>query len=165
VTEFCFEHVFRAPSTAEVFAAIFDDAYQLEQDRQLAIAHRETIELHDRGDELYRKCKVTSSRRLPAFARPFLSGALQYIETHRWRRAADEVEFEIQPALLAGRVHVRGTYTLAPVGPDAIRRRYAGSVSVDVALLATRIERGIVQELVTSLPIAARCTQEWLDRT
>jgi hypothetical protein len=165
VTEFCFEHVFRAPSTAEVFAAYFDDEHQVEQDRQLAIANRELLEVDDRGDELYRKCKVTPVRQLPALVKPFVSGPLHYIEAQTWRRHADEIAFQITPSMLGGRVRVEGTYSLASVGPDAIRRRYAGRVSVDVAILATRIERGIVQELVKSLPIAARCTQDWLDRT
>jgi hypothetical protein len=165
MTEFCFEHVFRAPSTAQVFAAFFDGEHQVEQDRQLAIADREILELDDRGDELYRKCKVTPRRQLPALVKRFVSGSLHYIETQTWRKRDDEIAFEIQPSFLGGRVQVHGTYRLEPIGPDSIRRRYAGRVSVDVALLATRIERGIVQELVKSLPIAARCTQDWLDRT
>lgn len=164
-TEFCFEHVFRAPSPADVFAAFFDDGHQLEQDRQLAIAEREVLEIDDRGDVLYRKHKVTPDRRLPALVKPFVSGPLHYIETQTWTRRADEILWEIRPSLLPGRVCVQGTYTLASIGPAAIRRRYAGTVSVDVALLATRIERGIVQELVRSMPIAAQCTQDWLDRT
>jgi hypothetical protein len=165
VTPFCFEHVFRAPSTADVFAAFFDDHHQLEQDRKLAISKRELLELDDRGDELFRKVRVTPTRQLPALVKPFVSGPLHYIETQTWRRHADEIAFEITPSMLSGRVRVTGTYALVSVGPAAIRRRYAGTVSVDVALLATRIERGIVQELVKSLPIAARCTQDWLDRT
>jgi len=164
-TEFCFEHVFRAPSAAQIFAAFFDDGHQLEQDRQLAIAQREVLETSDRGDVLYRKHKVTPERQLPALVKPFVSGPLHYIESQTWTRSADEIVWEIQPSLLSGRVRVHGSYTLASVGPAAIRRRYAGTVSVDVALLATRIERGIVQELVRSMPIAARCTQDWLDRT
>jgi hypothetical protein len=165
VTPFCFEHVFRATSTADVFAAFFDDGHQLEQDRKLAIAKREVLELDDRGDELYRKVRVTPTRQLPALVKPFVSGPLHYIEIQTWRRSADAIAFAILPSMLSGRVRVEGTYVLDSVGPIAIRRRYAGTVSVDVALLATRIERGIVQELVKSLPIAARCTQDWLDRT
>jgi hypothetical protein len=165
VTEFCFEHVFRAPSTAEVFAAFFDDEHQLEQDRQLAIAKRELLELDDRGDQLYRRQRITPERQLPAIVKPFVSGPLHYIESQTWRRSSDEIALEIRPSLLGGRARVEATYSLASVGEGAIRRRYAGRVSVDVAILATRIERGIVQELVKSLPIAARCTQDWLDRT
>jgi hypothetical protein len=164
VTEFCFEHVFRAPSTAEVFAAFFDDDHQLEQDRQLAIAKRELLELDDRGDELYRRQRITPERQLPAIVKPFVAGPLHYIESQTWRRSSSEIALEIRPSLFGGRARVDATYSLTDLGEGAIRRRYSGRVSVDVALLATRIERGIVQELVKSLPIAARCTQDWLDR-
>jgi hypothetical protein len=53
---------------------------------------------------------------------------------------------------------------LIPAGTGLIRRIYDGSVSVDVALIAGRIERGIVAEYRRSLPLAAACTQSWLDR-
>jgi hypothetical protein len=38
-------------------------------------------------------------------------------------------------------------------------------VSVDVALIAARIERGMVAELARAMPITTSCTQEYLDRT
>ena len=164
MTEFCFEHVFRAPSTAEVVAAFFDAEHQLEQDRQLAIAKRELLEQSDRGDALFRRQRITPERQLPAIVKPFVSGPLHYIETQTWRRGSDEIALEIRPSLFGARSRVEATYSLTAVAPGSIRRRYAGRVSVDVAILATRIERGIVQELVKSLPIAARCTQDWLDR-
>ena len=117
MTGFCFEHVFRASTTADVFEAYFDDEHQVEQDRQLAIDRREVLELDDRGDELYRKCKVTPRRKLPALVKPFVSGPLHYIETQTWRRHADEIAFEITPSMLGGRVRLEGTYSLASVGP------------------------------------------------
>jgi hypothetical protein len=50
------------------------------------------------------------------------------------------------------------------VGPRAIRRRYSGAVSVDIALVGGRIERGIVDELAAGLARAAVLTQGWLDK-
>ncbi len=164
MTPFCFEHVFRAPSVAAVFAAYFDPDQQVEQDRCVDIAEREILELDDRGDELRRVCRVVPRRRLPALIKPFVAGSLHYLETVSWRRSADEIAIEIRPSMLRGRVRISATYRLEAIGPDAVRRRYAGSVSVDVALLATRIEGGIVDELSHSLPRAATCTQLWLDR-
>jgi hypothetical protein len=60
-------------------------------------------------------------------------------------------------------VHIIGTYRLAQVGPNAIRRTYRGDVSVDIALVAARVERGIVSEFEASMPVAAACTQRWLE--
>jgi hypothetical protein len=165
MTSFCFEHVFRAPSKAAVFAAYFDPALQAEQDRATEIVEREVLELEDDGEVLRRTSRVVPRRRLPALVRPLTSGELHYIEKITWRRAEDTIEIEIRPSLLKGRVQIVGTYTLAAAAPGEIVRRYAGDVSVDIAVLAGRIERGIVAELAKTLPIAAAETQDWLDRT
>jgi len=55
-------------------------------------------------------------------------------------------------------------YRVERVAANKMRRRYEGTVSVDVALVSGRIERGIVAEFERSMPIAASCTQAWLDR-
>jgi hypothetical protein len=154
MTSFCFEHVFRASSTTAVFAAYFAE-----------LGEREVLELEDNGEVLRRTCKVVSRRKLPALVRPLTSGDLHYIERVEWRRSDDTMTIEVRPSLLRGRVQIVGTYTLEPVGPQAIRRRYAGDVSVDIAVLSGRIERGIVAELAKELPISAAGTQDWLDRT
>jgi hypothetical protein len=129
----------------------------------MEIVERTVLELVDDGATLRRVCRVVPKRKLPALIRPFIAGPLHYIETVTWRRAQDEIEIDIRPSLLKGRVQILGTYRLDRIGPQQIRRRYAGEVSVDIALIASRIERGIVQELVKSMPVAASCTQSWLD--
>ncbi len=58
---------------------------------------------------------------------------------------------------------IRACYRLARAGNGVIRRIYEGSVSVDVALVSTRIERGIVAEFQRSLPLAAAVTRARLD--
>jgi hypothetical protein len=163
MTQFCFEHVFHAPSTDVVFAAYFDPSHQVVQDGEMEIVERTVLELVDDGNVLRRVCRVVPRRQLPVLLRPFIAGSLHYIETVTWRRALDEIEIDIRPSMLKGRVQILGTYKLDRIGPHQIRRRYAGEVSVDIALIAARIERGIVQELVKSMPVAASCTQSWLD--
>ena len=164
VTPFCFDHVFHAPSIDAVFAAYFDPMHQTEQDRASEIVHREVLELEDDGNVLRRTSRVVPRRRLPALVKPLTQGELHYIEKIEWRRAEDAIRIEIQPSLLRGRVQITGTYVLECIAPGEIRRRYSGDVSVDIALLAGRIERGIVAELARSLPISAAGTQDWLDR-
>ena len=163
MTQFCFEHVFHAPSTDVVFAAYFDPGHQLEQDREVEILERTELEHTDDGTTRRRVCRVVPKRQLPALVRPFISGPLHYIETVTWRRQLEEIEIDIRPSMLRGRVQILGTYRLERIGPHQIRRRYSGEVSVDIALIAARIERGIVQEFEKSMPVAARSTQSWLD--
>jgi len=161
---FAFEHVFHAPSTAAVFAAYFDAGHQIEQDTRVGIVERELLSLDDDGDVLRRTCRVVPDRQLPLLMRAFVAGPLHYIETATWTRRADEIVIDIQPSILKGRAQITGNYTLDRVGSSAIRRRYAGHVSVEVALVAARIERGMVAEIARTIPVAAACTQEWLDR-
>jgi len=158
VTPFCFEHEFRAGSTDEVFAAYFDEVHQVEQDRVLDITSREVLE----RSELRRVCRIVPRRQLPALVKPFVSGPLHYVESVTLCRDRGELVIEIRPSL--GRVQISATYRLEQVGPRAIRRRYAGAVSVNIALVGGRIEQGLVDELGRSLPRAAACTQAWLDR-
>jgi hypothetical protein len=164
VTPFCFEHVFVAPSPAAVLAAYFDASHQLEQDQAIDIAERQIIELVDDGDTIRRTSRVVPRRQLPTFLRSFSSGPLHYLEVATWHRATNEISIEIRPSLMGGRAQIRATYQLEAVAPNTIRRRYAGHVSVDVALVRTRVERGIVAEFERSMPLAALCTQAWLDR-
>ena len=164
MTPFCFEHVFRAPSPAAVFGVYWDPAHVAEQDKRVDIVERAVLELADAPDELRRVCRVVPRRQLPVFVRPFVSGPLHYIETVRWRKPADEIDFEIRPSILKGRALIAARYHLTCRAEGRVHRRYEGSVSVDVALVATRIERGIVAEFERSMPVAAGVTQEWLDR-
>ncbi|HET9485690.1 MAG TPA: DUF2505 family protein, partial [Xanthomonadales bacterium] len=162
---FCHEHVFRAPSTAAVFAAYFDPRHALEQDRELDIIERVVIERDETAEQLRRVCRVVPRRQLPALVRPLISGQLHYVETATWRKREDEIQVEIRPSILSGRAVISATYRLSPVSAGLIRRLYEGSVSVDVALISSRIERGIVAEFERSMPVAAACTQAFLDRS
>ena len=165
MTPFSFEHVFRAPSTDAVFAAYFDEQHQVEQDRATDIVEREVVEIEERDGELRRTCRVVPRRKLPALVKPLTHGQFHYIEQVRWKRSDNVIEIDIRPSLLRGRVQILGTYRLEHGDDGTIRRTYAGHVSVDIAFLAGRIERGIIAELGKTLPVAAACTQDWLDRS
>ena len=156
MTPFAFEHVYRAASTEELLEAYFDDDLQAEQDRVLGVTTREVL---TRTLES-RVCRVTPRRQLPALVRPFVAGTLSYVETVT--RAQDSLAIDIRPSV--GRTVIAATYRLDSIGPGAIRRRYVGNVSVDIALVGSRIERGLIEELGRSLELAAACTQAWLDR-
>ena len=124
------------------------------------------IEQTDDGEMLRRTCKVTPRRQLPAIVRPFLAGPLHYLETATWRRADRTIEVEIWPSLLRKkpRPTVTALYRLSQLPGGGIRRSYEGLVSVDLPVFSTRIEHGIVGEFERSLPVAATCTQAFLDR-
>ena len=162
VTPFCFEHDFVAPSPSAVCAAYF--ASQVEQDRALEITERQILELEEHDDKLVRVCRVVPKRQLPALLQRFASAPLHYMERVVWHRDADAIEIEQRPSLF--RAHIRARYQVERIssGSRSLRRRYTGDVSVDVALVAARIERTIIAEFERSIPLAAVCTQNYLDR-
>jgi hypothetical protein len=162
MTPFCFEHAFLATDPADVFEAYFDPTHQVEHDRALEVFERQVIEFVDTGHEITRRSRIVPQRQLPAVLRAFSSGPLHYFEHVVGRRATNELAIDLQ--LFGDRGRVRGRYELAQLAPGSVLRRYSGTVSVDVALVAARVERGIVAEFERSLARTAACTQNWLDQ-
>jgi hypothetical protein len=163
-TQFRFDHVFRAASPSDVFAAYFEPAVVGDQDRALEVIERQVLDLADDGATLRRVCKVVPRRQLPAVLRPFMSTPLHYLETATWRRAEGVIDIAIEFPTLRNKPTVRASYRLSRLSDGSIQRRYEGAVTVDIALLSSRIERGIVAEFERSMPITAACTQAFLDR-
>jgi hypothetical protein len=163
-TQFCLEHVFRAASPGAILAAYFDPANVLRQDRVLDITERTVLDLVDDGTVLRRTCRVVPQRRLPLVMRAFLREPLHYIETATWRRATTEIAVETRLSISPARPAITALYRLSRLSDGAIRRRFEGAVSVDVALVASRIERGIIAEYERSMPLAAAVTQAFLDQ-
>lgn len=165
-TGFSFEHVFRAPSAATILAAYFDPDHLATQDKLAELADRAVVESVDDGATLRCSWRVAAEKPLPLFVRPFVAGGrLRYLESMTWRRADDAIDLTVVPEILGGRVQIAAVYELSKVGENQILRRYKGSVTVNIRLLSSRIERGIVNEFEAKMPMMAQCTQGWLDRT
>lgn len=152
---FCFEHRFAAASPRALLALYFAPERVAAADLAAGVASREVLGLVDSGPTLRRVCRITPRRQLPAFVRPLFPTGLSYVEAATWTRAEDRIEVEIRPALLGGRAQITSTYSASADGTGAIRRIYAGSVSVEVPLVGRRIERGIVADLERSLAATA----------
>jgi hypothetical protein len=163
-TPFSFEHRFRAAAPASVFAIYFDAEHRDEQDRRVEVARRDILEDVDTPSERRRTSRVFPRRQLPAIVRAFVKGDLSYDETVVWTKAADRIDFDIQPRILNGRAHIVATYTLRPGGAGEVIRTYQGTVTVDARLIGTRVEKAIIEDLGRSLATSAACTQEFLDR-
>lgn len=164
MTPFRFEHTYRAPGPAAVFATYFDPAHAAEEDRRADVASREILELADRPDTLRRVCRVRPRRQVPAVLRPLIGNDLSFDEVIVWHKALDRIDYDIRPHLLSGRIHMVAVYQLTQRGPGQVHRAYAGSVTADFRLIGARIERGIIDDLGRSLALTAGCTQEAIDR-
>lgn len=163
-TEFSFDHVFRAASPATIFNAYFDPDHLATQDKLAELGDRTVVESQDDGKVWKCSWRVTSLKQLPLIARPFVDGGkLVYIEQMTLRREANEVDLLVTPQILNGRVTLTATYQLTQIGENQIKRRYKGSVNVNIRLVSGKIEKGIVAELEKAMPMMADCTQRWLD--
>lgn len=166
MTEFSFEHVFRAPDAASVLAAYFDPDHLATQDEAAGLIERTVIESKEDGARLHTSWRVAAREQLPLFVRPLVAGGrLSYVETMTWRRADDAIDLLILPQVLGGRAQIAAEYKLTKIGEGQVQRRYRGTVSVAVKLVSGRIERAIVERMEQSMPAMAACTQGWLDRT
>ena len=164
-TGFSFEHVFRAPSTTTILAAYFDPDHLATQDKLAELGDRVVVDSHDDGEVVRCTWRVAARKPLPLFVRPFVAGGrLRYLESMIWRRANESIDLTVVPEILGGRVQIAAVYQLAKLGEGQIRRRYAGTVTVNIRLLSSKIERAIVNEFEKSMPMMTECTQGWLDR-
>lgn len=163
MTPFHFEHEFRAPDPAAIFRAYFDPALAAEEDRRVEIVRREVLEVEDTPATLRRVCKVVPRRQLPAIMRPFIPGELHFTERLTWTKADDAIDLQIAPSLLGGRIDIASTYRVEQAGPGRVLRVYEGHVAVELRLIGRKVEQSIVEDIARSLPIAAACTQAWLD--
>lgn len=164
-TDFCFDHVFRAPSTTAVLSAYFDPDHLATQDKVAELGDRVVVESIDDGAVWKATWRVSSHKQIPLIARPFVAGGrLTYLESMTWRRADEAVDLTVTPQILDGRVTMSAVYQLQKIGDNQIHRRYQGSVTVNIKLLSGKIEKAIVAELEKAMPSMAACTQGWLDR-
>ncbi len=163
VTPFRFEHLYRAPDPAAIFASYFAADHVAEQDRRAEV-RREIVEHVETPTDVRRVCVVYPRRQLPAVIRPLVGPDLTFDETVVWTRKTDRVTYDIRPRILGGRAQIQARYSLVQAGVGQVRRVYEGEVTVEVRLIGGRIERHIVEDLGKSLVLTAACTQDYLDR-
>ena len=164
-TEFSFETVFEAPglTAATIGAAYFDPDHLAAQDVVGKLGERTVTE--ERDDDKARFCRwsVRSLRPLPALVKPFVEGGrLSYIETMTWRKADNEIDMTITPQIGRDRVLIKAVYSFTQVGDGQVRRRYKGTIQVNVPLVSGKIERAILGEMENGMAAMRDCTQKWL---
>jgi hypothetical protein len=162
-TEFSFENVFAVPSVKRILEAYFDPGHLASQDKVAELSERTVVESREDDATKFMSWSVRSLRPLPSFVRPFVDGGrLGYLETMTWRKADNEIDMTIVPQIAGGRVQIAAVYALAQVGDGQVRRRYRGTITVNIPLLSGKIERAILAEMEKGMPAMTECTQAWL---
>lgn len=162
-TEFSFENVFRVPSVKSLLEAYFDPDHLATQDNVAELSERKVVESREDDAIKFMSWSVRANKPLPSFVRPFVDGGrLTYLETMTWRKADNEIDMTIVPQIAGGRVQIAAVYTLTAAGEGQVRRRYKGTITVNVPLLSGKIERSILAEIEKGMPAMTGCTQQWL---
>jgi len=164
-TEYSFETVFEAPGlTAEAIGAAYFDADHLAaQDVVGQLGDRKVTESREDDETRFCRWSVRSLRPLPALVKPFVEGGrLEYVETMTWRKRDNEIDMTIVPQIGRSRVQISAVYTFTQVGDGKVRRRYKGTINVNVSLVSGKIERAIMGEIEKGMPSMSECTQKWL---
>jgi hypothetical protein len=162
-TSFSFETVFRAPSPEVVLAAYFEPDHLAVQDKAAGLTDRTVVEERDDGERRMMTWTVRATTQLPMYARPFVEGGrLSYREAMTWRKRDNAIDMTIQPQILGGRVQIDAVLELSQAADGQVRRIYKGDITVNVALISGKLERGILTEIEKGMPTMTDCTQQWL---
>ncbi len=163
MTPFSYEHTFQAPSVDALLRAFTDPTHVAAQDATNEVASRTVVERIDDEKRYRQECRIATKRELPAFVRKLAGGGLAYTEIVAWTKGTDAITIDIRPDVMGGRSRIEVTCRIVPVADGQVKRIYAGTASVDVALIGGRIEKSIVTEIGKTLDKAAVTTQRWLD--
>lgn len=162
-TDFSFENVFVAPSVKSILEAYFDPDHLATQDKVAELCDREVVESREDDKMKFMSWSVRANKPLPSFVRPFVDGGrLKYLETMTWRKADNEIDMTIVPQIAGGRVQIAAVYALSQISEGQVRRRYKGTITVNIPLLSGKIERAILAEMEKGMPAMFQCTQSWL---
>ncbi len=163
MTEVEVRHELRCPRTELYWRCYFDAGHLRALDAAVGIARRQVQHESEDEHQYVRHTRVWPERQLPGFIERIMGAELYYDERATWLRHEDRLELDIQPSLYPDRAHIRGCITVAMTGADLLVRTWAGEISVEVAVLGTRIERALEEDLRSSLELAAAATQRWID--
>jgi len=151
-----------ACDAARFWEMFFDDAYNEALYKQVGLKERRFLELTDTPTHKHWVMRVIPERDLPGFLKKLVNGDFGYEETATLDKAANQITCKIRPTLLSERITIESTYTLEPIGPDRVRRIYAGTVDVALPLVGGKIEEFILRDVEASYTTTAAFSNEWL---
>jgi len=123
---------------------------------------RELLEERDEAGVNVRKVRFTPSTELPRSVAKLLGAdRLIYDQEMRYHPDASRMEWRVVPTILPGKLDAHGDFVVVPSG-DGCEQVVEGVISVNVPLLGSRIEKGVVTEVEKSYEKTAAVMREWL---
>ena len=160
--QFSFSHEF--DTTPEGFWAVFwDEAYNTELYRALAIKERVVVKDSEENGVRRRSQRLEPSVPVPGWAASVLKD-LSYTEHDVFHRDRSSMDVTVEPVMGKERFQLGGVFSVTPAGPGRCRREFRGEVKISVPLLGGKIEKLMVDQLRDAYDNAARVTRDFLAR-
>jgi len=163
MAEFRIVHEFDADPQS-FWRVFLDSEFQTEMYRSAGVKRVEKRR-EDLGDSLIVVANCGTDWDLPAALRSVLGGkALGYVETLTFskRRGDGEARQQIELTVMRDRVHFEGSVTLERIGPARVRRRYSGTVRIELPLIGKKLEQSTASAMQHRHDAAAQLMRVWL---
>ena len=153
-------HIFNC--SMETFWAMFwdpDDGNRLEEETGV---HREMLWLREEGPLKIYRMRFTPDSDLPGPVAKFAgTKKLVYEQENRLNTETHVLEWQVFPTVARDKITAKGTMTMRDV-PNGVERLVEGDVKVRVPIIGRRIEKLVLNSVVTSYEHAAGITHKWL---
>lgn len=144
----------------------FDEEYNRALYQELDIRERTVVERHeeDSGNVIHRLIRIVPSAEMPAVVQKVVGGPIAYVEKSTWRKAKSElyVRIELDAGSMRDKFKLSGTYSVAPIGPNRVRRDFSATLHVAIPLLGGQIEKFVAESIRKNYETTAAFTHRWL---
>lgn len=161
-THFRFEHDFDIDAK-DYWDIFFSDEYNAEMYREIKMKEHKVVSFTDDGRIIRRQVRLSPSTEVPAIFKSVISD-MSYIEHNVFDREKSEMEVVVEPAMMKGRLDLRGVYAVKPLGPGRCRRSFEGDAKVSIMLIGGKVEKYMIEQVRESYDIAARVTRRWIEK-
>jgi hypothetical protein len=117
--------------------------------------------LEDDGKLFVREVKLEPANAVPGWMQSIVKGT-GYLEKNRMVWGTNSMEVIIETDMFKDRFHMKGTYSLTPLGPAKCRRDFKGEVKVSIPLVGGRIEKYMMEQIRDSYDAVAATTRKWI---
>ena len=145
-----------------VWQIYFDSEFNGAVDETLGFKSREVLTRREDDDELYCETRIVPARNTPALLRKLGIGEFSYVEIARLDKKSSRMDLGVRLKILDGRLSIDPSYEIESLADGTVRRTLLGTVEVRVAMVGSKIEKMIVDDIVNSHQTASQLAHRWL---
>ena len=154
------QHIFNC-SMDTYWAMFWDSDYSARIEKETGV-QREVLWMREEGPIKIYRVKFTPEGDLPApIAKVTGTKKLVYEQENRLNTETHSMEWQVFPTVATDKVTAKGVMNMRE-HPNGVERTVTGDVTVRVPLIGKRIEKLILNSVVTSYEHAADITRKWL---